>query len=142
MLRRVCFVTLLAAIAAAAQQPPITLTVEETTEGRIVRCENTSDRAIAAFVIRIDYKDQSGKVALSEARTAMTKDLGLDKGRPAYQPGEQWVDRFPKPSGLGQGEPALDLVIYADGTHWGPNKSGRLQYILGFRDGVKISLAQ
>lgn|GEM_PF-3000777 len=35
-------------------------------------------------------------------------------------------------------EVKLDLVMFEDGSHRGPNKAGQLQRFLGMRDGARL----
>jgi hypothetical protein len=103
-----------------------------------LQCQNTSNKVIAAYVIRIDHLDQDGKVTVRESTMTITKDLGLSKGRPGYQPGERWVERMPVRVEAASRDVALDLVVYADGSHWGPDKARKLDHILGIKAGAQM----
>jgi hypothetical protein len=102
-----------------------------------VSCQNRSDKPIAVYVFRFDRLDANGKLLTRESLIQMTRGLGLSKGRPSFQPGETWTDRLPL-RGEASPELVLDLVVYEDGSHWGPNKAGKLDHIQGVKAGAKL----
>lgn len=103
--------------------------------------ENTSAKPIAAYVLRIVCRDRDGKTTLVETYSAITRGLGLGKGRPSFRPGEQWSESVKAPGG-DPAEVQLDLVLFEDGTHWGPNKANRLERLLGMRAGARLQQSQ
>jgi hypothetical protein len=125
-------------------QEPVTITVRtlEPVEGAKpaleIEYENKSGKVIAAYAVRIDDYDKNGKLISRQSVATITKDLGMRKGRPGFQPGERWLERIPIQGQADSRDVAMDVVVYADGTHWGPNRTGRLQYFRGFQDGARM----
>jgi hypothetical protein len=101
------------------------------------RMENTSAKPIAAFVLRFVYRDKEGKTSIVQTYGVVTRGLGLSKGRASFQPGEQWSDAV-KASAGEPSEVQLDLVMFEDGTNWGPNKSKYLERYTGMQAGAKM----
>jgi hypothetical protein len=133
---------------AAAQQAPIELTIQEAggaPDARrviVAQLRNVSSKVVAAYVIRLDYRDDDGKLTFRQASTSLTWDLGLSKGREGYQPGEQWLDRLRVATDEKPSEVTLDLVVYADGTHWGEDRTGKLNYLRGINAGAGLERFQ
>lgn len=144
----VVFLPVTLALASPEQeQAPISLTARELRSGAEAKpeleleCENRSGKVIAAYVVRIDDRDENGKLIARTSLTSMTRDLGFTKGRPGYQPGERWIERRPVVGGAPSREVVLDLVMFADGSHWGPNKANKLSYLLGVKAGAHLERA-
>lgn len=140
----------LALPARAADEPPLRVNsrLEGTgggaqgKAGRVLALEfeNRSGKVIAAYILRIEHREPGAdKPVAVEISSAMTRALGFSKGRPGFQPGEQWTDRIPVQE-ISEDAPAvsLDLVVYEDGSHWGPDKSKRLEWLKGIRTGAGL----
>lgn len=134
----------LASVFSGQEQSPVGLTVREIRSGAEARpeleieYENRSGKVIAAYVVRVDHCDEKGKLVIRESLTSITKDLGLTKGRPGFAPGERWTERTAIRVEEARRDVVLDLVIYADGSHWGPNKARRLDYLMGIKTGAHM----
>lgn len=132
----------------AASDPPLTVSFREEAANAaetgaeralIIQLESRANKVIAAYVIRIEHRESgSQKPTLVEAITAMTSALGLSKGRPGFRPGEKWTDRIPVRALPSPPGAALDLVIFDDGSYWGPDKSNRRERLLGIRAGAAL----
>lgn len=131
-----------------ASEPPLSVTFREEVAGPaqsgakqvlVTQFENRSAKVIAAYVILIEHREPGlDKPAAFEAVSTMTRALGFSKGRPGYLPGEQWADLIPVKAASSDPTVSLDLVVFEDGTHWGPDRSKRLDRLLGIRAGATI----
>lgn len=134
--------TLILTIGAWAQSPPLEISsrviqdMDRATRMEI-SFENKSAKPIAAYVLRFIQVGLGGKTSTVESRTVMTKGLGFSKGRPAFQPGERWKDTF-RINTTGSAAPAVDLVVFEDGTQWGEDKARQSSKVDGVRVGALL----
>lgn len=122
-------------------EPPLAVThrLEAKAEGTkaVLDMENRSGRAVAAYAVRLVRRGEDGKVAWSQTHAVGTRGLGMSMGRASFQPGEKWSDAVT----VAGGEPTevqLDLVMFEDGTFWGPNRGHQLERFLGMKDGARF----
>lgn len=130
----------------AASEPPVSVTFREEPAGPadsgakrvlVSQFENRSAKVIAAYVIRIEHREPGmDKPSSIEVVSTMTRALGFSKGRPGYAPGERWTERTKTGGASSAPTVTLDLVVYEDGSHWGPDKAKRLDRLLGIRAGA------
>jgi hypothetical protein len=130
------------------EEPPVWMSFREEPgdsardgAGRVLamQFENRSGKVVAAYVIRIEHREPgAAKPAAVEVASTMTSALGFSKGRPGFQPGERWTDRVAVRETSEAPTVSLDLVMYADGSHWGPDKSKRLDWLKGIRTGAGL----
>lgn len=103
----------------------------------ILEMENLSGKPVAAYAVRLIRRGDDGKAVSIRTHAVSTRGIGLSMGRSSFQPGEKWSDAVKMP----EGEPVeaqVDLVLFEDGTHWGPNKSKQLERFQGLRDGARV----
>ena len=103
----------------------------------VLALQNASGKAVAAFAIRLIRRGEDGKPVSIRTHAVATRGIGMSFGRPSFQPGEVWEERVQ----LGEAapvEPDVDLVLFEDGTSWGPNKSKQLERFLGMKDGARL----
>lgn len=122
-------------------EPPLAVThrVEVKAEGTkaVLDLENRSGRQVAAYAVRLARRGADGKAVWVQTHAVSTRGLGLSMGRSSFQPGEKWSDVV----AVAGGEPTdvqLDLVMFEDGTFWGPNRSHQLERFLGMKDGARF----
>lgn len=103
----------------------------------VLEMENLSGKPVAAYAVRLIRRGDDGKAVSIRTHAVSTRGIGLSMGRPSFQPGEKWSDTVK----LAEGELVeahVDLVLFEDGTHWGPNKSKQLERFQGLRDGARL----
>jgi hypothetical protein len=136
------FLCAVAAVAPQETQPaPVSVSMRVDASGTaakaVLELQNVADKPVAAYAVRLIRRGEDGKALSIRTHSAATRSLGLSVGRASFQPGEKWTDTIDLPEG-GPVEVKLDLVLFEDGTHWGPNKSGQLERFLGMRDGARL----
>lgn len=132
-------------IAAAAGPPPeaaplgITLRVDTSAAepSAALEMENLSGKPVAAYAVRLIRRGADGKVASVTTHAVATRSIGMSMGRQSFQPGEKWSGSVKLPERQPV-EAQLDLVLFEDGTHWGPNKAKQLERFQGMRDGARF----
>lgn len=134
----------LAAPAAIAQQsPPLHLTTkaipgaQDSSKGIELQLRNASAKPIAAYVVRFDHFDINRKLISRQTSSSITRGLGVGRGRPSYAPGESWQER-PQVADPQETEIAVDLVLFEDGTHWGPDLSSSRPRLKGMKEGAQM----
>lgn len=142
---RTTVVMMLAVVAAAmaigggqaASAPPLRISQRIGTAGITLEMQNVSGQPVAAYAVRLVRQDESGKTISVRTHSTATRGLGMSYGRPSFQPGEKWNETVSMP----EGAPTLvqlDLVLFEDGTYWGPNKSRELERFLGMKAGARF----
>lgn len=132
-----------ASSAVFAQQVPLQFSTQiipaATGQSSVVQLQfrNESDKPIAAYTLRIERRDKNGKLISQETLTAATRGLGISKLRPSYSPGETWVSKH-KVTDPQQPEIAVDMVLFEDGTHWGPDKAHSLARLHAMKQGAEM----
>ncbi len=99
--------------------------------------ENLSGKPVAAYALRLIRRGADGKVASVTTHAVAARSIGMSMGRQSFQPGEKWSDSVKLPERQPV-EAQLDLVLFEDGTHWGPNKAKQLERFQGMRDGARF----
>ncbi len=138
----------LAAVAAAPiclgqQEIPVPLGVAHRIERKAsgpeaaLEFQNLADRPVAAYAVRLVKRGEDGKVVSVRTHAVSTRGLGISLGRPSYQPGEKWTETLALPEGPPV-DVQLDLVMFEDGSFWGPNKSRQLERFQGLKDGARL----
>lgn len=134
----------------AADEPPGSVSFREEAAdaaqaqrgaGRMLEMEfaNRPDKVIAAYAVRVEHREPGlEEPAAVEVPGTLTRAPGLGKGRPGYAPGDRWTERAAVRAVSHEPAISLDLVVYEDGSHWGPDKSKRLDRPLGIRAGASI----
>lgn len=121
-------------------QAPLQITEQVHDGGIFLTRQNVSTQPIRGYVIDIQFKDATGKSLGDIVRSAMkiSKD-----GEPLYLlPGQSEQDHKPVPikvdaSGApGSHGTVLDLVVFADGTTWGPGKTPQAAKLRGMIKGA------
>jgi hypothetical protein len=84
----------------------------------------TADSAPLSMTYRVEDRTTPAQIVLS-------------LGRASFQPGEKWSETITAPEGQPL-EAQLDLVVFEDGSHWGPNKARQLERFQGLRDGARL----
>ncbi|MGQ9916187.1 MAG: hypothetical protein ACUVS7_02100 [Bryobacteraceae bacterium] len=103
----------------------------------ILEMENLSGKPVAAYAVRLIRRGEDGKAVSIRTHAVSTSGLGVSLGRPSFRPGEKWSDTVKLAEGE-RVEAHVDLVLFEDGTHWGPNKSKQLERFQGLRDGARL----
>jgi hypothetical protein len=105
--------------------------------------ENVSSKAIAAYVLNLELRDPATGRLLSRLSTSVfTKGIVPSAGHEPYAPTKSWSHSMPmNQHALSAYQTAksvfvVDLVVFEDGTTWGPDKSGSFQRILGMKEGA------
>jgi hypothetical protein len=129
-------------LAVAAPQPgaaPLSVAMRVDTTAAdpaaVLEFENLSGKPVAAYAVRLIRRAEDGKVASITTHAVSTRGLGMSLGRQSFQPGEKWTDAVKLPERQPV-EAQLDLVLFEDGTHWGPNKAKQLERFQGMREGA------
>jgi hypothetical protein len=127
--------------AQTADSAPLSMTYrveDRTTPAQVVLdLQNVAGKPVAAYAIRLVRRGEDGKVISTRAHSVSTRGLGLSLGRASFQPGEKWSETITAPEGQPL-EAQLDLVVFEDGSHWGPNKARQLERFQGLRDGARL----
>ncbi len=131
--------------AAAAGSPPdaaplgVTLRLDTSAAepSAVLEMENLAAKPVAAYAVRLIRREADGKVASITTHAVSTRGIGMSMGRQSFQPGEKWTDTVKLPERQPV-EAQLDLVLFEDGTHWGPNKSKQLERFQGMREGARF----
>ncbi len=132
-----------APVCAAGQESPAPLSVAHRVEMRaggpqaLLEFQNRSGRPVAAYAVRLVKRGENGKAVSVRTHAVSTNGLGVSLGRPSYQDRETWTETLALPEGPPV-EVQLDLVLYEDGSFWGPNKSRQLERFQGLRDGARL----
>lgn len=142
--RGLALIAALGILAVAAPQPgaaPLSVAMRVDTAAAdlaaVLEFENLSEKPVAAYAVRLIRRGEDGKVASITTHAVATRSIGLSMGRQSFQPGEKWTDTVKLPERQPV-EAQLDLVVFEDGTHWGPNKSKQLERFQGLRDGARL----
>ncbi len=130
-------------ICAGGQEIPAPLSVAHRIEMKagspaaVLELQNLTDRPVAAYAVRLVKRGENGKVVSVRTHAVSTRGLGVSLGRPSFQTGERWTETLALPEGPPV-EVELDLVLFEDGSFWGPNKSRQLERFQGLRDGARL----
>lgn len=123
------------------QNPPllVSLRVEERVAQpeAVLEMQNVSGKPVAAYAVRLIRRGEDGKALSIRTHSVATRGVGLSLGRPSFLQGEKWKDTVALPEGQPV-EVHLDLVLFEDGTLWGPNKARQLERFQGLRDGARL----
>lgn len=142
--RGLALIAALGILAVAAPQPgaaPLSVAMRVDTAAAdlaaVLEFENLSEKPVAAYAVRLIRRGEDGKVASITTHAVATRSIGLSMGRQSFQPGEKWTDTVKLPERQPV-EAQLDLVVFEDGTHWGPNKARHLERFEGMRNGARL----
>jgi hypothetical protein len=116
------------------------LRVAVSAEGKI-ETTNTSDRPIRGFVVFLDHADANGRATSTQAFSQVWGDVLVNGKVVLFEPGK--VARMP---GGGSQEPirtnapqlGVDLVVFGDGTVWGPQRLKQSSRVLGWIEGMHM----
>jgi len=133
------YIVAVAAVAQSLSYSPIRVSISA--EGK-VESTNSSDRAIRAFVVFVDSVDGNGKSISTQAFSRVWGDLLVNGKVVLFEPGK--TERTPGGGTQEGGRAAenrrvgVDLVVFGDGTVWGPQQLKQSSRVLGWIEGMHM----
>lgn len=104
-----------------------------------VTVANDSTKKIEALVFRTTFLDDHGKISFINTVTVAFSPVLPKATTPPIMPGERRAIKLGSevPPGTTDRRVELDYVRFQDGTHWGPDRAKKSQYIEGLRIGAR-----
>lgn len=131
------------AATAVAQDAPVSLTnIVRNGLNLEVEMKNTSSKPVVGYSVRARCYDSAQKQILVADFLNVTNAIIPSTKRGPFVPGETWKLNRDLPSStpgapeISEVKLSLDVVIFADGTKWGPNSARNAERISGMAAGA------
>ncbi len=106
---------------------------------------NRANKSIAAYILRAELYDDSGKLALIRGQSAILGFAG-SAARAPIRPGETWTDQVDIPVDQNkkpvQHHISVDFVLFTDNSTSGPDATKTAARLLGLMQGIKAERAR